>query len=37
MAKQYINPKTIREDIMAGVVLGVESVPDGLAQGFLAF
>jgi SulP family sulfate permease len=37
MARQFINPRTLREDIMAGLVLGVESVPDGLAQGFLAF
>ena len=37
MAKQFINPRTLREDIMAGLVLGIESVPDGLAQGFLAF
>ncbi|HET6447065.1 MAG TPA: SulP family inorganic anion transporter [candidate division Zixibacteria bacterium] len=37
MAKQFLNPKTIREDVMAGLVLGIESVPDGLAQGFLAF
>ena len=37
MARQFINPQTIREDIMAGLVLGIESVPDGLAQGFLAF
>jgi SulP family sulfate permease len=37
MARQFINRRTIREDIMAGLVLGIESVPDGLAQGFLAF
>ncbi len=37
MARQFINPHTLREDIMAGLVLGIESVPDGLAQGFLAF
>lgn len=37
MAKQFINRRTIREDLMAGLVLGIESVPDGLAQGFLAF
>lgn len=37
MAKQFINPHTLRDDIMAGLVLGIESVPDGLAQGFLAF
>ena len=27
---------TLRDDAVAGVVLGVESVPDGLAFGFLA-
>jgi SulP family sulfate permease len=37
MARQFINPRTLAEDISAGLVLGVESVPDGLAQGFLAF
>ena len=30
------NPKTIKEDAVAGVVLGVESIPDGLAGGLLA-
>ncbi len=28
--------KTLRRDLVAGVALGVESVPDGLAQGLLA-
>jgi len=37
MARQFINPRSVREDITAGLVLGIESVPDGLAQGFLAF
>ncbi|MGB3715207.1 MAG: SulP family inorganic anion transporter [Candidatus Promineifilaceae bacterium] len=37
MARQFFNPRTVRADIMAGLVLGIESVPDGLAQGFLAF
>ena len=37
MARRFINPETLREDISAGLVLGIESVPDGLAQGFLAF
>jgi len=37
MARQFINKRTLREDIVAGLVLGIESVPDGLAQGFLAF
>jgi SulP family sulfate permease len=37
IAKQYFNPRTLGDDIKAGLVLGIESVPDGLAQGFLAF
>ena len=36
MARQFINPKTLKNDITAGLVLGVESVPDGLAAGLLA-
>jgi MFS superfamily sulfate permease-like transporter len=36
MLRQFFNPRTIRQDITAGLVLGVESVPDGLAQGVLA-
>ena len=28
--------KTVKDDAMAGLVLGVESVPDGLASGLLA-
>jgi SulP family sulfate permease len=36
MTAQFINPATIPEDVAAGVVLGVESVPDGLAAGLLA-
>jgi SulP family sulfate permease len=36
MARQFINPKTLKDDITAGLVLGVESVPDGLASGLLA-
>ena len=35
--KGFINPRTLRDDMKAGLVLGIESVPDGLAQGFLAF
>lgn len=35
-ARQFFNPATLRDDITAGLVLGIESVPDGLAQGFLA-
>ncbi len=37
VAKGFINPRTIQDDLKAGLVLGIESVPDGLAQGFLAF
>ncbi|MCP4359727.1 MAG: hypothetical protein GY796_17105 [Chloroflexi bacterium] len=37
VAKGFINPHTLRDDMKAGLVLGIESVPDGLAQGFLAF
>ena len=36
MARQFINTKTIKDDMIAGLVLGIESVPDGLAQGLLA-
>lgn len=36
MARQFINPKTLKDDITAGLVLGIESIPDGLAQGLLA-
>lgn len=32
----FVSRETIREDTIAGVVLGVESVPDGLASGILA-
>ena len=34
--KSLFRRKTIKDDAMAGVVLGVESVPDGLASGLLA-
>jgi len=37
VARGFINPRTLVDDIKAGLVLGIESVPDGLAQGFLAF
>jgi SulP family sulfate permease len=37
VSKGFINPRTIQDDLKAGLVLGIESVPDGLAQGFLAF
>lgn len=35
-AKGYFNPGSLFDDLKAGLVLGVESVPDGLAAGFLA-
>lgn len=34
--KSLISRKSIKDDAMAGLVLGVESVPDGLASGLLA-
>ena len=34
--RQFINPKTIAEDASAGLVLGIESIPDGMASGLLA-
>jgi len=34
--RSLFNKETIREDTVAGVVLGVESIPDGLAGGLLA-
>ena len=34
--RSLIRRDTLREDAIAGVVLGVESVPDGLAGGLLA-
>lgn len=37
MARQLFNPRTIKDDFIAGLVLGIESVPDGLAGGLLAF
>ena len=36
MSRNFINRRTIKQDITAGLVLGIESVPDGLAQGLLA-
>ena len=35
-ARYYFDPKTLTKDIIAGLALGIESVPDGLAQGLLA-
>lgn len=34
--RELFKRETLREDTMAGVVLGIESVPDGLAGGLLA-
>lgn len=35
-ARSLFDRRTLRDDAVAGVVLGVESVPDGLAAGLLA-
>jgi SulP family sulfate permease len=35
-ARSLFDKKTVKSDVVAGVVLGVESVPDGLAGGLLA-
>ncbi|HEY9425398.1 MAG TPA: SulP family inorganic anion transporter, partial [Microterricola sp.] len=32
----YLRSKSFRKDGVAGLVLGIESVPDGLASGLLA-
>lgn len=34
--RSRLNPKTLKRDAVAGTVLGIESVPDGLASGLLA-
>ncbi len=34
--RSLVRRKTVKDDAMAGLVLGVESVPDGLASGLLA-
>jgi SulP family sulfate permease len=34
--RQFFNRATIVEDLSAGVVLGIQSVPSGLANGLLA-
>lgn len=34
--KSRLNPKNLKRDAVAGTVLGIESVPDGLASGLLA-
>ncbi|MCB8984448.1 MAG: SulP family inorganic anion transporter [Ardenticatenaceae bacterium] len=36
MKRQFINRSTIAEDLTAGLVLGIQSIPDGLANGLLA-
>ena len=36
MKRQFINRDTIGEDLTAGLVLGIQSIPDGLANGLLA-
>lgn len=36
MKRQFINRNTISEDLTAGLVLGIQSIPDGLANGLLA-
>lgn len=35
-SRHYFNIQTIREDLSAGLVLGIESIPDGMASGLLA-
>lgn len=34
--KETFSPKTLKDDGVAGLLLGVESIPDGLAQGLVA-
>jgi sulfate permease, SulP family len=34
--RQFINRQTVGEDLSAGLVLGIQSIPDGLANGLLA-
>ena len=29
VAKRFFNPRTVQDDLNAGLVLGIESVPDG--------
>jgi SulP family sulfate permease len=36
MSRDIINPKTITSDVVAGLTLGIESIPDALASGVLA-
>ncbi|PDV98205.1 SulP family inorganic anion transporter [Candidatus Chloroploca asiatica] len=34
--RKFFNPATVREDLSAGLVLGIQSIPGGLAAGLLA-
>ena len=34
--KSVVSPKSLKDDGVAGLLLGVESIPDGLAQGLVA-
>ena len=34
--RTLVRRETVKDDVMSGLVLGVESVPDGLASGVLA-
>lgn len=36
MKRQFFNRHTVGEDLTAGLVLGIQSIPDGLANGLLA-
>lgn len=36
MWKHFVDPRTFRQDAIAGLVLGIQSIPDGLAQGMVA-
>jgi SulP family sulfate permease len=36
MSKYFFSPKTLMSDVSAGITLGIESIPDGMANGLLA-
>ncbi len=36
MKREFFNRSTISEDLSAGLVLGIQSIPDGMANGLLA-
>ena len=36
MKRYLFSPKTLVSDVVAGVTLGIESIPDGMANGLLA-